>query len=137
VIEEAVRLYPPAWMIGRYAVADDVVGPFAVRAGEFALVSPYLTHRHPRLWDDPGRFDPSRFLDGRSERLPKFSYLPFGAGPRFCIGANFAMMEAVLILATLARRVRVEPDPAEDTPAPYAMITLRPRRGVRMRVMRA
>lgn len=133
VVDEAMRLYPPAWMIGRYAIADDALGPYRLRAGEFALISPYMTHRYAKLWDDPDRFDPARFLDGRAERLPKFAYLPFGGGQRFCIGANFALMQATLMLATLIRRVSFQPAP-EHPVEPYAMITLRPRYGIRMRI---
>jgi cytochrome P450 len=131
VIEESMRLYPPAWMIGRAAKDADVVGRFLVPAGTFVLVSPYVTHRHPALWDDPDRFDPRRFLDGRADRLPKFAYLPFGGGQRFCIGSNFAMMEATLVLATLAQRVRLTPVPGFSV-EPFAMITLRPKHGLRM-----
>ena len=134
VIEEAMRLYPPAWMIGRHAIKDDVVGPYTIRAGEFALISPYLTHRHPRLWDSPLTFDPQRFLDGRTEKLAKFTYLPFGGGMRFCIGANFAMMQTTLMLATMIRRVRFE-RVTDQKVVPYAMITLRPKHGIKMRVL--
>jgi cytochrome P450 len=131
VIEESMRLYPPAWMIGRAAKDADVIGRFLVPAGTFVLVSPYVTHRHPGLWDEPDRFDPRRFLDGRSDRLPKFAYLPFGGGQRFCIGSNFAMMESTLLLATIAQRVRLSPVPGFDV-EPFAMITLRPKHGLRM-----
>ncbi|HRK29746.1 MAG TPA: cytochrome P450 [Tepidisphaeraceae bacterium] len=131
VAEEAMRLYPPAWMIGRRAICDDTIGPYTIRADEFALISPYLTHRHPGLWDDPAKFDPGRFLDGRSERLPKFAYMPFGGGMRFCIGASFAMIQATLMLATMIRRVCFE-RVTEQHVEPYAMITLRPKHGILM-----
>ncbi|QOV87841.1 cytochrome P450 [Humisphaera borealis] len=128
-IEEAMRLYPPAWMIGRAAIKDDTFGPYTVRGGEFVLVSPFVTHRNAKLWDHVSDFDPGRFIDGRSDALPKFAYLPFGGGLRFCVGATFAMMEATLMLATIAQQVRIEP--TEDPPVtPWAMITLRPRHGV-------
>jgi cytochrome P450 len=133
VIEETMRLYPPAWMIGRAARKADVIGPFIIPAGTFVLVSPYVVHRHPRLWGNPEVFDPMRFVDGRSESVPKFSYLPFGGGQRFCIGANFAMMEAVLILATVAQRCQLDLAPGAVV-EPYAMITLRPRYGLKMTV---
>ncbi len=133
VIEESMRLYPPAWMIGRAVRQDDVIGPFIIPAGTFVLVSPYVTHRHPGLWGNPNVFDPMRFIDGRSESLPKFSYLPFGGGQRFCIGANFAMMEAILILATVAQSCELSLSPGAVV-EPYAMITLRPRHGVKMTV---
>lgn len=133
VADEAMRLYPPAWMLGRYTVADDVIGPYRVKAGEFVLISPYVTHRHPGLWDNPTGFDPHRFLDGRAERLPKFSYLPFGGGQRFCIGANFASMQSVLMLASILQRYALAPVPG-DRVVPYAMITLRPKFGIRMSI---
>jgi cytochrome P450 len=133
VIEESMRLYPPAWMIGRAVRKDDIIGSYIVRAGTFVLVSPYVTHRHPGLWGNPNAFDPMRFIDGRSESLPKFSYLPFGGGQRFCIGANFAMMEAVLILATVSQACQLDLVPGAVV-EPYAMITLRPRHGAPMTV---
>lgn len=133
VIEESMRLYPPAWMIGRCAREPDTFGPYSVGGGEFVLVSPFVTHRNEKLWDKPDEFDPTRFLDGRSDALPKFAYLPFGGGLRFCIGATFAMMEATLILAMIARAVRIEP--TENPPVePWAMITMRPRNGVMARL---
>lgn len=135
VVDEAMRLYPPAWMIGRKCMKDDVIGPYSVKGGEFVLVSPYMTHRNPKLWDHPDSFDPDRFLDGRSDGLPKFSYLPFGGGMRFCIGANFALMQATLMLARMAQRC--EFSFVEDQKVvPYAMITLRPRYGIRLGVQR-
>lgn len=129
VIEEAMRLYPPAWMIGRAAVKDDAFGPYTVRGGEFVLVSPFVTHRNEKLWDHVDDFDPSRFIDGRSDALPKFAYLPFGGGLRFCVGATFAMMEATLMLSTIAQQVRIVPT---ETPpvVPWAMITMRLKHGV-------
>lgn len=131
-IDEAMRLYPPAWMIGRHAIADDTLGRYSIKAGEFALISPYMTHRCATLWDRPDEFDPSRFIDGRSERMQKFAYLPFGGGQRFCIGANFALMQGTLMLAEMLRRVRFDPAPGHPV-EPYAMITLRPRWGIRLR----
>jgi cytochrome P450 len=131
--EEAMRLYPPAWMIGRAAKQADTFGPYHVPAGEFVLVSPYITHRHPGLWDHVNDYDPSRFIDGRSDALPKFAYVPFGGGPRFCVGATFAMMEGTLLLAAISQRVRVKPL-ADPPMVPWAMITLRPKFGVRATV---
>ena len=133
VIEESMRLYPPAWMIGRAVKKDDTIGRYRVPAGTFVLVSPYVTHRHPGLWGNPHVFDPMRFIDGRSESLPKFSYLPFGGGQRFCVGANFAMMEAVLVLASVTQRCQLTLAAGANV-EPYAMITLRPRHGVKMAV---
>ena len=135
VLSEAMRLYPPAWMLGRSARQDDVLGDFVVKRGQFVLVSPYVTHRHPGLWDRPTEFDPTRFLDGRSEKLPKFSYLPFGGGQRFCIGSHFASMQSALMLASIVQRYALSVVP--DHPVrPYAMITLRPKWGIKMLAQR-
>jgi len=133
VVDEAMRLYPPAWMIGRAAVEEDEVGGYRVEKGSFALISPYMTHRHPELWDRPDAFDPRRFGDGRADRLPKFSYIPFGGGQRFCIGGTFALLEATLLLASIVQRVRLAPVVGARV-VPYAMITLRPKFGMPMRV---
>jgi cytochrome P450 len=135
VVDESMRLYPPAWMIGRAAMETDAVGGYRVDKSTFALVSPYMTHRHPELWDHPDAFDPHRFGDGRSDRLPKFSYLPFGGGQRFCIGGTFALLEATLLLASIVQRVRLAP--ATDARIePYAMITLRPKFGMPLMISR-
>jgi cytochrome P450 len=131
VFEESMRLYPPAWMIGRCAKSQDTIGNYLVPAGTFVLVSPYVTHRHPALWDNPDQFDPSRFIDGRADALAKFAYVPFGGGQRFCIGSNFALMEGTLLLATIAQACRLTTD-AGFIPEPYAMITLRPKTGLPM-----
>jgi len=134
IIDEAMRLYPPAWMIGRYAVKSDIVGPYTIRQGQFALISPYWSHRNPHVWENADAFDPDRFAPGRAESIPKFAYIPLGGGSRFCIGANLALMEAVLVLATIAQRYRFKLDPAAPEPKPWAMITLRPRDGLILRM---
>jgi cytochrome P450 len=129
VVQEAMRLYPPAWVITRSVNEADQIGGYDIPAGSLVFVSPYVTHRHPRYWDDPEGFDPRRF-----EREPaKGAYYPFGAGPRQCIGSAFAMMEAELVLATLVQRVRLELAPG----APVELdpsITLRPKNGLLMTV---
>ena len=133
VFEETMRLYPPVHTIARRAIADDVVVGHKVLAGSDVIVSPWLLHRHRKLWHDPERFRPERFAAGEKEQRDRFAYLPFGAGPRICIGQNFAMMEGILILAVLARRWRLEivnPDEIE----PVGLITLRPRIGLKVRV---
>ena len=135
VLEEAMRLYPPAWGISRQALADDELSGFRLPAGWIALVIPYVLHRLPKYWDDPERFDPERFLPERSADRPKFVYLPFGAGPRQCIGNHFAMMEAQLVLATLAQRYRVHLVPGHPV-EPLALISLRPRFGMPMYIER-
>jgi cytochrome P450 len=126
-----MRLYPPAHTLSRQALADDVVGGYPVPARSTVLIVPWVLHRHRRWWDDPERFDPERFSPERSAARPRFAYLPFGAGPRICIGASFAMMEAVLILATVAQRYRLALSPGQVV-EPVGLITLRPRNGLPM-----
>jgi cytochrome P450 len=129
VVDESLRLYPPAWIFSRAAIQDDVVGGFRVPRGTFVLMLPWVTHRHPKLWENPETFDPDRFLPERERERPRFAWFPFGGGPRQCIGNQFALMELVLVLATLLQRVRLELAPGRAfTPAPA--ITLRPRPGV-------
>jgi cytochrome P450 len=134
VISEALRLYPPVWVIERDAVADDEVAGVVVRSGSTVAVSPYLVHRHPEFWPDPGGFDPRRFLPGSPERL-RYSYIPFGGGRRGCVGIAFAELEATLLLATIARRYRLDLTPL-GFPVPNAGITLRPGRTLPMRLTR-
>lgn len=133
VILESMRLFPPAYAIGREAVSDGELGGYPVPAGTTIFMSPWVMHRDARFYDDPERFAPERWMDGLAERLPRFAYLPFGGGPRVCIGNRFAMMEAVLILATVARRFRLALAPG-CAPTPFPTITLRPAGGVRMRL---
>jgi cytochrome P450 len=124
VVDEALRLYPPAFVIVRQAIAEDVAGGIAVPAGSLVLIAPWTLHRHRRLWRDPERFDPSRFAVG-TPPPERFSYLPFGAGPRTCIGAQFALTELVLMLAALARAFRIAL--AEPTVVrPQALVTIQP-----------
>ncbi|MFT5683745.1 MAG: cytochrome P450 [Myxococcota bacterium] len=136
VIKESMRLYPPAWVISRRAVEDDVIDGFPVPAGAFIFVSPYLIHRHPRYWEnpegfDPGRFDPERSVCPDGSPRPKDAYLPFGAGQRKCIGSHFAELEARIVLGVLMRRLRMSLLPGEVA-QPAASITLRPEGGTRM-----
>jgi cytochrome P450 len=135
VIDEAMRLYPPAWGFSREAVGDDELGGYPLPRGWIAFVVPFVLHRLPSLWDDPESFDPDRFLPERSADRPKFAYVPFGAGPRQCIGNQFALMEAHLIVATLARRYRLRLVP-KHTVEPWPLITLRPRYGMPMFIER-
>ena len=105
VLEESMRLHPPAYLLIRRAVADDVVCGKRVRKGAVVILSPLLLHRSPLYWERPDDFVPERWSDAEAERKrPRFAWVPFGGGPRQCIGNSFAMMEAVLILATLAQR---------------------------------
>lgn len=108
VIKEAMRLYPPAWVLNiRRAAADTTLGPYAVRRGDLLWISPFAMHRRPQFFPDPERFDPDRWTPERERALPKYAYLPFGGGPRVCIGNGFALMEAHLIVAAVARRYRL------------------------------
>lgn len=133
VMAESLRLYPPAWAMGRCARNDFALGTFFLPARTTVLISQFVTHRDPRFFPDPQRFDPERFSAESKARRKKLTYFPFGAGPRQCIGESFAWMEGVLMLATLAQKWkltlvtghRVEPQP---------LITLRPKYGMRMRV---
>ncbi len=133
VVEEAMRLYPPAWAVGRRALSPDEVGGYTIEAGSDVVISTYVTHRHPDFWPNPEGFDPGRFSQARAEGRHRFAYLPFGGGPRGCIGNNFAMMEAQLVLATIAQRYALELVPGHPV-APQTMITLRPENGIVMRL---
>jgi cytochrome P450 len=135
VLEEALRLYPPAWMIARAARADDVIGGYPIPAGTTVFLSPYLTHRHPEVWPEPERFDPDRFALERVVSRPPGAYFPFAAGPRACLGAPLAMMEAQLIVAQVIQAYDVGLV-AGPPVVPQPRLTLRPRHGVPM-VVRA
>ena len=133
VIKESMRLYPPAWVISRCAIEEDVIGGFRIPAGTIVLLSPYVTHRHPQFWPNPETFDPDRFEPARLGELAPFTHFPFGGGPRQCIGNSFAMMELVLVVATIAQRCRldlVEGGRVAMSPS----ITLRAAAPIRMRV---
>lgn len=108
VIEETMRLYPPAPMIGRMARGKDTFGGVHYPAGTTVLIAPWVLHRHARLWREPDVFLPERFLPGQREQIPRYAYLPFGAGPRGCLGMGFAMQEAVVALASLLKHMRFE-----------------------------
>ena len=131
VIEEAMRLYPPVASLSREAIGPDDLCGRRIRKGALIIISPYVLHRHALLWRDPGTFDPSRFLPGEREKIDRFAYLPFGAGPRVCIGAAFSIQEAVVVLATLMRRFTFRPAP-DFVVEPVQRITLRPRDGMKL-----
>jgi cytochrome P450 len=135
VVRESMRLYPPAWVIGREAATDCEIAGYLVPAGAQMYMSQWVMHRDPRYFDEPERFHPDRWTPEFSKRLPKFAYFPFGGGPRVCIGAAFAMMEATLLLATIAQRFRVSLLSAERV-EPWPSVTLRPRNGVHVVVTR-
>jgi cytochrome P450 len=132
-IEESMRLYPPVYGVGREAVRDSEIHGYRVPKGTTIFISQWVIHRDPRFYPEPQAFRPERWLGEAARSLPKFAYLPFGGGPRLCIGNTFAMMEAVLILATLIGRFRFELEPGEPV-VPFPAITLRPRGGIRMRL---
>ena len=129
VIEEAMRLYPPVASLSRTALGPDDLAGRRIRKGTFVMVAPWVLHRHKRLWDRPDVFDPHRFMPGRRETIDRFAYLPFGAGPRVCIGASFALQEATIILSRIMRDIRVAPQKGYDV-VPVQRITLRPRGGL-------
>jgi cytochrome P450 len=135
VIDEALRLYPPAWGFSRQALADDELGGYHLPGGWLAFVLPYVLHRLPAFWHDPEAFEPERFLPEPSANRPKFLYLPFGAGPRQCIGNQFALIEMQLVVATLAQRHRLHLVPRHRV-EPWPLITLRPRFGMPMIIER-
>ncbi|RYC32083.1 cytochrome P450 [Lichenibacterium minor] len=131
--EEAMRLYPPAPLIARRARRGFPLGPARVEEGGVLVVPIHALHRHRLLWDEPERFDPDRFLPDRARARHRYSFMPFGAGPRVCIGAGFATLEAVAILAVLLRAFRVEGTTAAE-PRPSMRVTLRPAAPIRMRL---
>ncbi len=131
VIRETLRLYPPAWIIPRQAIVDTELGGYQLKAGSVVVTSPFITHRLSRYFPDPDVFRPERFASGYEQFLPRFAYFPFGGGPHTCIGQAFALQEAVLILATIAQRYRldlVHPEHIKMEP----LITLRPKHGIPM-----
>jgi cytochrome P450 len=133
VIQETLRLYPPVWMFDRRALGPDDLAGTRVAAGDLVIFCPYAIHRLPELWSDPEAFRPERFEAGREEQKNKFAYLPFGAGPRTCIGNSFAMIEAQIIMGTLLSRFRARlADPSPVTPQPR--VTLRTSRPVELRL---
>jgi cytochrome P450 len=135
LVTEAMRLYPPAWIIGRRAVADVPLNGYVARAGSICVMSQYVMHRDARYYADPERFDPDRWTPEFRAVLPKFAYFPFGGGPRQCIGESFAWMELVLIVSTLAQRWRLRLVPGHPV-VPQPLVTLRAKYGMKMTVER-
>ncbi|GAA3002262.1 cytochrome P450 [Streptomyces lactacystinicus] len=133
VVEEVMRLYPPVWILPRQAQADDEVGGYHVPAGSDVLICPYTLHRHSRFWDDPEQFDPERFDRDRATDRPRYAYIPFGAGPRFCIGNHLGLLEATFTIAMVARDLRLRKVPGYRVVA-EPMLSLRVRGGLPMTV---
>jgi cytochrome P450 len=136
VIQEVMRLYPPVWMLSRLAQQDDEVGGYHVPAGADVLICPYTLHRHPDFWAAPERFDPDRFDPDRTSNRPRYAYIPFGAGPRFCVGNHLGMMEATLVTAMVVRDLRLKTVPGRAAVA-EPMLSLRVRGGLPMTVQPA
>jgi len=135
IVDETLRLYPPVPGLGREALVDCELGGYTIPRGTSLILGMWTLHRDPRYFEDPDEFRPERWEDGLAERLPRFAYYPFGGGPRQCIGASFAMMEAMLVLATIAQRFHLELVPGQDL-TPWVAPTVRPKHGLKMRVMR-
>ena len=133
VIEEAMRLYPPAAILTREAIGEDWLAGVKIPAGTIVAVSPFVLHRHRTLWRDPDGFDPGRFLGARREEIDRFAYIPFGAGPRVCIGMGFALQEAVIAMAHLLARLQFDLKPGHEV-QPRQRVTLRPKDGMPMRI---
>jgi cytochrome P450 len=131
VIQEALRLYPPFWMVDRMALSDDRVGDLVIPRGSTVVVFIYGAHHSPRYWEDPERFDPERFTKANEKRHTPFTHLPFGAGPRGCIGGNYATLQILMILSVLLRRYEFRLAPGQTIEA-RPMVILRPKDGIRM-----
>ncbi len=135
VLEESMRLYPPAWAFARSAIAEDEIGGYTIPRGAYVLLFPATTHRHPDFWERPDVFDPERFAPERASGHHRFAYFPFGGGPRLCIGNQFALTEAQLILATILPRYQFRLLPGARV-VPEPLITLRPRGSLLMTIQR-
>lgn len=133
VIQEAMRLYPPVWGLPRKALGPDEIGGYRIPAGADVMICPYTLHRHPGFWESPGQFRPQRFEPAAAGNRHRYAYIPFGAGPRVCVGSHLGMLEATLTAATVARRFRLELTDGAD-PLPEPMLSLRVRNGLPMRV---
>ena len=135
VARETMRLYPPAPGVAREPIEDVIVGGYTVPKGSLISVNTYAMQRDARFFDDPERFDPERFGRGWEERIPRYAYLPFGGGPRVCIGNGFAMMETRLVVATMAQQIQLSLEPDQHV-VPVQLVTVRPRDGIRMKLKR-
>ncbi len=133
VIDETLRLYPVGWLFVRFAAQDTRVGDYDIKQGDLILMSPYVLHRDPRLFANPEQFDPERFNEENRKSIGKYAYLPFGGGPRVCIGNNFAMMEMQIAVATIAQHYTLELMPNQQI-EPEPLVTMRPKYGIHMRL---
>jgi cytochrome P450 len=133
VVNEVLRLYPPAYILARTSIAPCTIGGYDFPTGSTIIMAQWVMHRDARYFDDPEAFRPERWLDGLEDRLPAGAYFPFGDGPRRCIGQNFALMEAVLVIATVAQKFQLQLVAGQKI-VPEALVTLRPRNGIRMRI---
>ena len=133
VVNEVLRLYPPAYILARTSIAPCTIGGYDLPAGSTIILSQWVTHHDPRFFADPDAFLPERWLDGLEDRLPAGAYFPFGDGPRRCIGQNFALMEVVLVMATIAQKFQFRLATARKI-VPDPLVTLRPRNGIPMRI---
>lgn len=129
VIHEVLRLYPPAWALGRSALTDDVIDGYPIKKGDNIFISPYVIHRSPRFWENADQFIPERFSPDKLKELHKFVYFPFGGGPRFCIGNSFAMMEMQIIIPMILQKFTIELVKNEEV-IPEPLVTLRPKGGL-------
>jgi cytochrome P450 len=133
VLDESMRLYPPAPFLSREPLKEDRIAGIRVPKGTLVAIAPWVLHRHKTLWEDPDIFDPDRFLSPNREKIDRFAYLPFGAGPRVCIGQSFAMQEAMIVLARIVQSVSFSMVPGHVV-RPLQRVTLRPEGGLPMRV---
>jgi cytochrome P450 len=133
VMWESLRHYPPSWLISRRALADDLLRDTAVPRRSYVIISPYTIHHHPDYWPNPDQFDPDRFAPGQAEQRPRFAYIPFGGGPRLCIGDRLAQLEMQLITAMITQRFRLRLVAGHPVEA-VGRVTIRPRHGMAMRI---
>jgi cytochrome P450 len=133
VIDEAMRLYPPVWAVGRQAIAEDEIIGHRVPKDSNVVLSQWLAHRHAAFWEDPERFEPERFSAERNAGRPRYAFFPFGGGPRMCIGNLFALTEAQMVLATVAQKYRLRV-PADHPVELQPLVTLRSRYGMKVRL---
>lgn len=133
IVEETMRLYPPVWMFPRDAVEDDVIDGYHIPKGSMLFLSPYISQRNPKYWDDPETFRPERFSDAEASQRVRNTYYPFGAGPRTCIGNHFAMLESQIVLATIGQQFRVRPVEGQQV-EPASIATFRPKDGIHVRL---